>query len=95
MHGANSDGLRRRITDIVAGILAQNGLSGPVEPEARLGDIGMTSMDMVGLMLKVEATFDIAIPQDEISAENFQSVAAIERLVARRLDAAGSLKAVA
>jgi len=42
-------------------------------------------MDMVNLMLGVEAEFDFMIPQDQITPENFQSVQTLERLVAGQL----------
>ena len=67
--------VRNRIIELVKGILEQNALSADVTPQARLVDVGLTSMDMVNLMLGVEAEFDFTIPQDEITPENFQSVA--------------------
>jgi acyl carrier protein len=45
-------------------------------------------MDMVNLMLGVEAEFDFTIPQEQITPENFQSVQTLERLVAEQLQAA-------
>ena len=51
-------------------------------------DVGLTSMDMVNLMLGVEAEFDFTIPQEQITPENFQSVQTLERLVAEQLQAA-------
>ena len=38
-------------------------------------------MDMVNLMLGVEAEFDLTIPQSEITPDNFQSVRALERMI--------------
>jgi acyl carrier protein len=40
---------------------------------------------MVNLMLAVELEFDIAIPQSDITPENFHSVAAIQSLVVHTL----------
>jgi acyl carrier protein len=40
---------------------------------------------MVNLMLAVEVEFDIAIPQTEITPENFHSVDSIRLLVNRTL----------
>jgi len=80
--------LRRRIVTLVQGILEQNSITAEVTPEAKLVDIGLTSVDMVNLMLGVEAEFDFMIPQDEITPENFQSVATLERMVAKELRAA-------
>lgn len=77
--------LRNRITKLVKGILEQNSLSADVTPQAKLVDVGLTSMDMVNLMLGVEAEFDFTIPQSEITPENFQSVETLERMVAAQL----------
>jgi len=51
-----------------------------------LVDIGLTSMDMVNLMLGVEAEFDFTIPQAEITPENFQSVKTLERMIVAQLE---------
>ncbi len=88
MQTANQVPIRERVSALVSAILLQNNITVTFAPEARLADIGMTSMDMVGLMLGVEAEFDIAIPQAEITAENFQSVLSIEQLVERQFAAA-------
>ncbi|MGY0570371.1 phosphopantetheine-binding protein [Bradyrhizobium sp. RDM12] len=80
--------LRDRITMLVKGILAQNSLTADVTPSTKLVDAGLTSMDMVNLMLSVEAEFDFTIPQTEITPENFQSVETLERMVATQLQPA-------
>lgn len=77
--------LRNRITKLVKGILAQNSLATDVTTSTKLVDAGLTSMDMVNLMLGVEAEFDFTIPQTEITPENFQSVETLERMVATQL----------
>ncbi|WP_456618362.1 MULTISPECIES: phosphopantetheine-binding protein [unclassified Bradyrhizobium] len=80
--------LRNRIIKLVKGILEQNSLSADVTPQAKLVDVGLTSMDMVNLMLGVEAEFDFTIPQSEITPENFQSVETLERMVTTQLQPA-------
>lgn len=80
--------LRSRIMKLVKGILEQNSLTADVGPSAKLVDAGLTSMDMVNLMLGVEAEFDFTIPQSEITPENFQSVETLERMVATQLQLA-------
>ena len=82
--------LRNRIIKLVKGILAQNSLSAEVTPHAKLVDVGLTSMDMVNLMLGVEAEFDFTIPQTEITPDNFQSVETLERMVATQLQSAAA-----
>ena len=79
--------VRDRIARLVRDILAQNSIAAAVSPEAKLVDIGLTSMDMVNLMLSIEAEFDFTIPQELITPENFLSVATLERVVAGQLQA--------
>ena len=82
--------IRNRIVILVKGILEQNSMSAEVTTDAPLVDIGLTSMDMVNLMLGVEAEFDFTIPQSEITPENFQSVETLERMVATQLQLAAA-----
>jgi acyl carrier protein len=84
MQGFESN-IRERIVSLVKAILEQNEIAADVTPAARLVDVGLTSMDMVNLMLSVEAEFDFTIPQDQITPENFQSVETLERMVAGQL----------
>lgn len=89
MQAFNTD-VRNRIIKLVKGILEQNALAADVTPQAKLVDVGLTSMDMVNLMLGVEAEFDFTIPQSEITPENFQSVETLERMVATQLQLAAA-----
>ena len=57
----------------------------PFPVNQQLSDLGVSSLKMVNLMLAVELEFDVAIPQSDITPENFHSVAAIEGLVVRTL----------
>jgi acyl carrier protein len=84
MQAFNTDA-QDRILALVRAILEQNAISVGVSPESRLVDIGLTSMDMVNLMLSVEAEFDFTIPQAEITPENFQSVKTLELMVVSQL----------
>jgi acyl carrier protein len=53
----------------------------PFPVDTQLSDLGVTSLKMVNLMLAVEVEFDIAIPQSDITPENFQSLGSIVSLV--------------
>jgi acyl carrier protein len=77
--------VRDRILTLVKAILEQNAIAAEVKPESRLVDIGLTSMDMVNLMLSVEAEFDFTIPQHQITPENFQSVKTLELMIVSQL----------
>jgi acyl carrier protein len=80
--GAN---IQDRIRAVVEAILEQNSIAVQVDPESRLVDVGLTSMDMVNLMLGVEAEFDFTIPQPDITPENFQSIRTLELMIVRQL----------
>ena len=80
--------VQERVISLVTNILSANSIVVDVLPGSRLADIGMTSMDMVNLMLAVEAEFDMMIPQADITPENFQSPQTIERLVAKQINVA-------
>ena len=77
--------VQSRVLALVETILEQNSIAIKVHPETRLADAGLTSMDMVNLMLGVEAEFDVTIPQSEITPENFCSINALERMLIHQL----------
>jgi len=66
-----------KVTEIVEGLLAKRG------PRAgrTLKDAGLTSLEMVNLMLAIEAEFDIEIPGAMLKPENFRSIDAIDAMV--------------
>jgi acyl carrier protein len=74
-----------RILGLVKTILRENAIGSEINPDSRLVDAGLTSMDMVNLMLSVEAEFDFTIPQAEITPENFQSVKTLQRMIVSQL----------
>ncbi len=77
--------IQNRVLSVVRSILQQNAITADVHPESRLVDIGLSSMGMVELMLKVEAEFDLILPQLAITPENFQSVKTMERMILNQL----------
>ena len=82
---AGSFDVRGRLLALVRSILDQNAIVADLDPQTLLVDVGLTSMDMVNLMLAVEAEFDFTIPQSEITPENFQSVETLQRMVVAQL----------
>jgi len=84
MKALNAD-VQNRLCALIGTILEQNSIAVQLDPESRLVDAGLTSMDMVNLMLGVEAEFDFTIPQSEITPENFQSIRALELMVVHQL----------
>jgi acyl carrier protein len=70
-----------RITAIACRMLLKRGVAAIPGSGDNLRDAGLTSLDMVNLMLAIEAEFDIEIPQSAMTPDNFDTVAAIDSLV--------------
>jgi acyl carrier protein len=56
---------------------------GQYDETSGLTDAGFTSVEMVKVMLGVEAAFDLMIPQDMITPENFMDARSITAMIAR------------
>jgi len=74
---------RARVVRLVGEILDRNSSvrSAPIGDEVI--DIGLSSIDLVNLMLAVEAEFDLTIPQSELTIENFRSISTVILLIDR------------
>jgi acyl carrier protein len=80
------EGVGEQLIALVKQLLGPNAaIPQPFPVDQQLSDLGISSLKMVNLMLAVELEFDIAIPQSDITPENFHSVAAIQSLVVRTL----------
>ena len=82
---ATNPAVRDRLLQLVGQILGKADPASSVPAEARLSELGMSSIKMVNLMLAVETEFDLTIPQGDITPDNFRSVATIEALLVRLL----------
>jgi acyl carrier protein len=71
-----------RVVGIVREILDRRSVSRPILPDDDLREAGLNSLDMVNLMLAVEAELDLKIPDTDMTLRNFRSISAIEALVA-------------
>ena len=77
------DAITLRVIQVLQDIPAERVAPGAIAAASRLADIGFTSVDMVKVMLSIEAEFDLMIPQPEITPENFISAAAIAAMLYR------------
>lgn len=71
-----------RTMRLAQGILAQEGQVRDFAAEDALVDVGLSSLDLVNLMVAVEAEFDIMIPAAQLNPKNFYSIGSIARMVA-------------
>jgi acyl carrier protein len=74
---------RERLLALVRKALGAPGATRPLAVDARLSELGISSIKMVGLMLAIEAEFNLTIAQSEITPENFASIASIEAMLER------------
>ncbi|MDB5448039.1 MAG: hypothetical protein JWQ97_3356 [Phenylobacterium sp.] len=81
MRGGDLPTREARIFGIVEQMLTTPEFAARLRSDQPLHDAGLTSLDMVNLMLAVEAEFDLEIPQHQITPDNFSSVQAIGRLL--------------
>ena len=85
MRAATNGSPKDRVAGIVLEILERRSVTQQVFPDDNLQNIGLSSLDMVNLMLSVEAEFDLKIPDTDMTPRNFRSISAIDALVATLL----------
>jgi acyl carrier protein len=76
---------KERVTTLVRRLLAKRSVDRTVEREDDLTESGLSSLDMVNLMLAVEAEFDVKIPDRDMTPANFRTIARIDALVSTLL----------
>jgi acyl carrier protein len=81
MADRSSNSATERVISVVQRLLTQRSINRPIAPADDLRDAGLTSMDMVNLVLAVESEFDVMVPESSITPANFRSVAAISSLI--------------
>jgi acyl carrier protein len=77
---------RERVIALVRQVLGPPAATRPLPIDARLSELGVSSIKMVNLMLALEVEFDLTIAQAEISPENFASIESVEALMSRLLN---------
>ncbi|MNV97230.1 D-alanine--poly(phosphoribitol) ligase subunit 2 [Paenibacillus jilunlii] len=78
--------LAENITAIVGRLLR---LSEAVDPDTDLALLGLDSMSAVGLVVELEAVFDIAFEDDELLLKHFDTIRKIAAKVEQKRALAG------
>jgi acyl carrier protein len=73
---------KHRVAELVGRLLAKRGIERVVADNDDLSESGLSSLDLVNLMLAVESEFDLKIPERDMRPTNFRSIARIEALLA-------------
>ena len=58
----------------------------PILYDDDLREAGLSSLEVVNLMLAVEAEFGVTIPEVKMTPKNFSSISAIDALIASLLE---------
>ena len=82
MSESNAQSLEGRIAAVVQRLLAEHGIEHVVGLNEDLRTAGLSSLDMVSLVLSVEEELNLMVPETGITPANFRSIASISRLVA-------------
>ena len=70
-----------RVAQLVRQLMAKRSIERPAGYDDVLSECGLSSLDMVNLMLAVETEFDIKIPDRDMTPSNFRTMARIDALV--------------
>ena len=74
-------GSTERVAQLVRQLMVKRSIDRTVGDDDVLNECGLSSLDMVNLMLAVEFEFDIKIPDRDMTPSNFRSIAQIDKLV--------------
>jgi acyl carrier protein len=77
---------KHRVVELVRRLFAKRGIERAVGDNDDLSESGLSSLELVNLMLAVESEFDLKIPERDMRPANFRSIARIEALVASLMD---------
>ncbi|AXB41504.1 hypothetical protein A4R43_02345 [Amycolatopsis albispora] len=69
------------IRSLVTKQLNLNGYSQNLRPDDNLWRLGMTSLTCLGLMLSIEDTFEIELPEEALKESTFRSINTISAAV--------------
>jgi acyl carrier protein len=73
--------LTDRVTSLVRKVTEKRAILQPVGLDDDLRACGLSSLDLVNLMLTVESDFSVNIPERDMTPANFRSIARIVELV--------------
>jgi acyl carrier protein len=69
------------LTKIVQDMLPEGASVSEIDPEDDLAKVGLTSLNMVNLMLTLEAKMDVTLPPSVINPQNFRSISSIATML--------------
>lgn len=74
-----------KLRDVLRNHLPTDSATAAFQPDDTLVDLGIDSLRLVELIIDLEDSFQIVIPDEEMLAKNFNTVGAVSDLVSRIL----------
>ena len=72
---------QERVITVFQRLLAESCVNGLPGPDVNLLEFGLNSLDIINLVIALEAEFDLTIPESAITPTNLLSLSAITRLL--------------
>jgi acyl carrier protein len=88
MFEQNAELTETRVARVVQRLLAEQSIERSVRPSDDLREAGLNSLNLVNLVLSVEAEFELVVPERSITPANFRTVSSISGLVSSLLSSA-------
>ena len=82
MTAAGADDLDRRLATVVLQVAAETDPRSSRPADAEVALTALESLQLVALIVRLEAEFGVELPAEQVVPENFTSLAALRQLVA-------------
>lgn len=86
MEEVHASSPQSRVVAVVQRLLAERSIVRSIQPDDDLAGAGLSSIDMISLVLSLEAEFNLTIPERDIKPASFRSVAAISSMLTELID---------
>jgi acyl carrier protein len=81
-----TESAQEKVMVVLQRLLTERSIASMPSPDTNLLKFGLTSLDMINLVLSLEAEFDLVIPEGSITPRNLLSVSAICQLIMKLMD---------
>lgn len=79
--------IKKKIVELISELFKSKGFDTEIIEYINLiNDLGMDSITFITLIVDIESSFDITIPDDLLRMENFQKIDDVVRIVVDQLD---------
>ena len=82
----NIESIKKELIGLVSTLFADNGFDvDMIEYADLVDDLGMDSLTFISLIVEIESTFDITIPDDSLIMDNYRSIERVQKIIEHQL----------